>query len=103
MKMPSPMCQSKTKLHSGAQVDRYVWEQIFCCSNPYCGCTFVVRGEIQRILRPPKTPNPDVNLPISARAAKRRENKAKREAAAAALSSPTANNAADDNRECRRC
>lgn len=86
MKMPCPMCKSKTKFHSCAQVGRFVWEYIYCCSNPYCGCTFVVSGTILRVLRPPKAPNPDVNLPVSTRAAKRRENKAKREAAASSLS-----------------
>ena len=84
MKMPCPMCQSKTKFHSVAQVDRYVREHIFYCWNPYCGCIFVVRGEIQRILRQSKIPDPTVTIPVSTRAAKRQENKAKREAAAAA-------------------
>ncbi len=84
MKMPCPMCQSKTKLHSGAQVDRYVWEHIFYCWNPYCGCTFIVRSEVRRILRQSKIPDPTVTIPVSTRAAKRQENKAKREAAAAA-------------------
>ncbi|WP_349817093.1 hypothetical protein [Acidovorax sp. SUPP1855] len=86
------MCKGKTKLHSGQQVDRFAWEHIFCCCDPYCGCTFVTRGEVARIITPPKVPNPDVNLPISARAAKRRENKAKREAAAAAAATASDSN-----------
>lgn len=84
MKMPCPMCKSKTNLHSEAQVDRYAWEHIFCCTNPYCGCTFIVRSEVQRILRQSKIPDPTVTIPVSTRAAKRQENKARREAAAAA-------------------
>lgn len=84
MKIPCPMCKSKTKFHSSAQVGRFVWEYIFCCSNPYCGCTFVVSGEILRILRQSKIPDPTVSIPVSTRAAKRQENKTNREAAAAA-------------------
>ena len=80
MRMHCPPCMTIARLHSLYAADTLWREHIYYCPNPYCGHTFVTRSEVARTLTPSKIPNPDVHIPISARAAKRRENKKKREA-----------------------
>ena len=82
--MNCPHCKCIARLHSLHAEGLLFREHVYCCSNPYCGHNFIVRSEVGRTLTPSKIPNPNVNIPISARATKRQENKAKREAAAAA-------------------
>ena len=84
MRMNCPHCKCIARLHSLHAEGLLFREHVYCCSNPYCGHNFIVRSEFGRTLTPSKIPNPNVNIPISARATKRQENKAKREAAAAA-------------------
>ena len=84
MRMYCPHCECVARLHSLHAAGLLFREYVYCCSNPYCGHNFIVRSEARCTLTPSKIPNPNVHIPISARAAKRREKKAKREAGAAA-------------------
>lgn len=84
MRMPCPHCKSIARLHSLIVADILFREHAYICWNPFCGHTFITRSEVARTLTPSKIPNPNVRIPISTRAAKRRENKEKREATAKA-------------------
>lgn len=84
MKMHCPHCLCVAEFHSLHAAGTLFREHIYRCSDPYCGHNFITRSEVALTLTPSKIPNPNVHIPISARAAKRRENKAKREAAIAA-------------------
>ena len=81
MKMHFPHCKCIARLHWLHAAGLLFREHVYCCSNPYCGHNFITRSEVARTLTPSKMPNPNVHIPISARARKRWENKEKREAA----------------------
>lgn len=80
MKMHCPHCMCIAHLHSLHAAGTLFREHVYCCSDPYCGHTFIARCEVAHTLTPSKIPNPNVHIPISSRARKRRENKEKREA-----------------------
>jgi predicted RNA-binding Zn-ribbon protein involved in translation (DUF1610 family) len=82
-----PECGSKTITYARRQISPLEAVHFLGCKNGECGAAVVARDEFSRIITPSKLPNPLMpHLPVSQRAAKRRENKAKREAAAAAAS-----------------
>ena len=83
MKMNCPHCKCIARLHSLHAAGLLFREHVYCCSNPYCGHNFILRSEVGRTLTPSKIPDPDVNIPISARAAKRRQNREQRKTSAA--------------------
>lgn len=84
MTMHCPMCHGKTRFCGAEQINLLQKVRVYQCRDPYCSCSFETLSTVVRTLRPSKIPRPGVNIPISTRAAKRRENKEKREAAEAA-------------------
>jgi len=77
-----PECGSKTATYARRQISCLKAVHFLGCTNGECGVALVAHHEFSRTLTPSKIPNPLMaHLPVSQRAAKRRENKAKREAA----------------------
>ena len=65
-RMPCPMCRATSEVRNSYFPNENMREVWYQCTNVECGCTFVFTGEISRILNPGATPNPKVNIPLSA-------------------------------------
>ena len=63
---PCPMCGAQCEIRTSYMPSRTMRESFYQCTNVECGCTFVTTGEISRLLNPGATPNPAVNIPLSA-------------------------------------
>lgn len=59
-----PHCEQRALLRRSTIMGRLVREKVYRCSNDECGFVFVAIEEIQRTVVPPRTPHPDVTLPL---------------------------------------
>ena len=65
-RFPCPHCKASSEIRTSRMVSATMRESIYQCTNGECGHTFIVDAEASRTLSPSATPDPTVNMPLSA-------------------------------------
>ena len=65
-RFPCPHCKASSEIRTSRMVSATMRESIYQCTNVECGHTFIVDAEASRTLSPSATPDPTVNMPLSA-------------------------------------
>ncbi|AZZ97989.1 ogr/Delta-like zinc finger family protein [Pseudoalteromonas sp. R3] len=63
-----PHCGHRANQRRTKKQSQLTREKVYRCSNEDCNFVFATLEEIVRTVTPSANPNPDVNLPMSARA-----------------------------------
>ena len=62
-----PHCGYRSTIRYSRPLSELIREAKVQCNNPDCGHSWIVHLEAVRSICPSRTPNPNINLPMSAR------------------------------------